>query len=58
MNGQIILAFMEPENINCSISTVCRLWWVLTVKNSYKNITQTPVYKSILDTKALVLTLP
>lgn len=34
---------MEPENINCSINTLCRLWWVLTVKNSYRNFTQTPV---------------
>lgn len=34
---------MEPEDINCSISTACRLWWVLTAKNSYKNITQTAV---------------
>lgn len=43
MSGQICLVFTEPENINYSINTMCRLWWVLTVKNNYKNITQTPV---------------
>lgn len=56
----------EPENINYSINTMCGLWWVLTVENSYRNITGTPVsaggtnvllYKSTPGNKAAERTL-